>query len=194
MKHLVRRTAHLAFTLHIYFSMAGFVLVLLFAVTGLTLNHDDFGLGERSTSTTTIIVPRAMVDSPDQQAIEKYLRRSLRLESASMKFRADDGQIDVTFTAPAARTEVTIQRADGSARVEQESRGWLARLDDLHKGLDSGTTWGWVIDVTAILLILSSLTGIITLVSLPKRRTTGFVAAGVVAALLGAIYWFAVPR
>jgi len=51
MKRLVRDAAHLAFTLHIYFSMAGFVLVLLFAVTGLTLNHDDFGWSEPTTST-----------------------------------------------------------------------------------------------------------------------------------------------
>jgi hypothetical protein len=194
MKRFVRHAAHLAFTLHIYFSMAGFVLVLLFAVTGLTLNHDDFGLSEPQTSTSALMVPRELLDRADKDAVGAYLRRTLGLQSPAMKFRADDDEIEVTFTAPAERTQVMIRRADGTARVERESRGWLAKLDDLHKGLDSGIAWRWVIDITAVLLMLSSLTGIVTLVSLPKRRVMGFVAGGVAAALLAVVYYLAVPH
>jgi uncharacterized protein len=194
MKRLVREATHLAFTLHIYFSMTGLVLVLLFAVTGLTLNHDDFGWSEPTTSTTTLALPRSLLDRPSQGAIGQYLRGALSLQSPAMKYRADDDEIDVTFTAPGSRTQVMIHRADGTARVESESRGLFAKLDDLHKGLDSGNVWRGVIDITAVLLILSSVTGIITLVSLPKRRVVGFVAGAVVAAVLVVVYLLAVPR
>jgi uncharacterized protein len=194
MKRFVRETAHLAFTLHIYFSMAGLVLVLLFAVTGLTLNHDDFGWSEPTTSTTMMTLPRSLLDRPSQDAIGQYLRGALSLQSPAMKYRADDDEIDVTFTAPGSRTQVMIHRADGVARVESESRGLFAKLDDLHKGLDSGNVWRGVIDITAVLLILSSITGILTLVSLPKRRVTGFLAGAVVGVVLAVVYWLAVPR
>jgi hypothetical protein len=39
MKHIFRVVTHCGLLVHIYVSMAGFTLVLLFAVTGLTLNH-----------------------------------------------------------------------------------------------------------------------------------------------------------
>jgi len=51
-----------------------------------------------------------------------------------------------------------------------------------------------VIDITAVLLILSSITGIITLVSLPQAARLGFVAGAVVAAALIVVYLVAVPR
>ena len=166
----------------------------LFAVTGLTLNHDDFGWSEPTTSTTTLTLPASLLDRPSQEAIGQYLRGVLGLQSPAMKYRADDDEIDVTFTAPGSRTQVMIHRADGAAQVESESRGLFAKLDDLHKGLDSGNVWSGVIDITAVLLILSSITGIVTLVSLPKRRVMGFVAGGSVAAVLAIVYWLAVPR
>jgi hypothetical protein len=163
-------------------------------VTGLTLNHDDFGWSEPMTTTTTLTLPPSLLDRPSQEAIGQYLRGALGLQSPAMKYRADDTEIDVTFTAPGSRTQVMIHRVDGGARVESESRGLVAKLDDLHKGLDSGNVWRGVIDITAVLLILSSITGIVTLVSLPKRRVMGFVAGAVVAAGLVVVYLLAVPR
>ncbi len=52
MKHAVREVARWGLTLHIYISMTGFLLVLFFAVTGLTLNHDNFGLDGPRVATT----------------------------------------------------------------------------------------------------------------------------------------------
>ena len=47
MRHVVRVVGHWGLLLHIYISMAGFTLVLLFAITGVTLNHEDFGGANR---------------------------------------------------------------------------------------------------------------------------------------------------
>jgi hypothetical protein len=75
-----------------------------------------------------------------------------------------------------------------------ETRGGVGILNDLHKGTETGRAWRWIVDVTAVLIGFSALTGIVTLVSLPKRRTLGLVTtlAGAVAVLL--IYWLYVPR
>jgi hypothetical protein len=78
--------------------------------------------------------------------------------------------------------------------VEAETRGLLGKLGDLHKGQDSGRAWKWLIDVTAVLLTLSSITGIVTLLVLPKRRNLGLFVGLVSAGVLVAIYLVWVPR
>ena len=56
MKHIVRVAAHWALLTHIYISMAGLTLAMLFGVTGLALNHQDFGLSHPRVQTSTITV------------------------------------------------------------------------------------------------------------------------------------------
>lgn len=194
MKHIVRVVSHWGLLLHIYLSMAGFTLVLLFAVTGLTLNHQDFGWSEPKITTSSLALPLAMLSHPDQAELGNRLRETLNLNSQVSDYREDDSQIQVTFAVPGHRTLVTINRADGKAEVEQEARGLLGRLDDLHKGFDSGPAWYWIIDIAAILLTISSLTGMVTLLSLRARRRSGFIVASLGVTIVIVIYFVAVPR
>src|SRR5262249_5298686 len=175
MKHVVRVIAHWGLLVHIYSSMAGFTLALLFAVTGLTLNHQDFGWGEPRVAKSTIAIDENLLSNPDQASLEKCLREKLGVRSPVTDYHEDPDQIQMTFAAPGKRTTVILNRADGRADVETESRGLLGKLDDLHKGSDTGPVWYWAIDVTAALLIISSLTGMVTLLSLRARRRTGFI-------------------
>jgi hypothetical protein len=105
------------------------------------------------------------LDDPDQGKIEQYLREKLRIQSRSTDYHDDSDQIQMTFAIPGSRTVVTINRADGRGEVESESRGLLGKLGDLHKGFDTGKVWYWTIDVAAGLLIISSLTGMVTLLA-----------------------------
>jgi hypothetical protein len=99
----------------------------------------------------------------------------------------------MTFASPGARIVVTINRVDGSGQVERESRGFFGKLDDLHKGLDTGNVWSWTIDVAAILLVVSSLTGMVTLLALRARRRTGFIVCGLGVLTILIIYGLWVP-
>src|SRR5262245_52786852 len=174
MKHVVRTVAHWALLIHVYVSMAGFTLALLFGGTGLALNHQDFGLSDPRTAKSEIVVDRHLVDSANEAALEQNLREQLGIQSRSTDFHDDPDQIQMTFAVPGARTVVTINREDGRGEVERESRGFLGRLGDLHKGFDSGKVWYWTIDVAAVLICVSSFTGIVTLLALRARRRTGF--------------------
>lgn len=193
MKHFLRVVSHWGLLLHIYVSMAGFTLVLLFAVTGLTLNHQDFGWGDPKIEMSTVDIPAATLEHPSRESMGKYLQETFHVKSAATDYREDDQQIQVTFAAPGHRTLVTIDRETRKAEVEIESRGILGRLDDLHKGFDSGRVWYWVIDITAILLTISSLTGMITLLSLRARRRSGFIIGGLGVAMVVVIYLVFVP-
>jgi uncharacterized protein len=193
MKHVVRVLAHWALLVHIYISMAGFMLALLFGATGLTLNHQDFGLSDPRMSTSEIAVDKTLIDTPDRAALEQSLRQQLGIRAPSTDYHDDPDEIVMTFASPGARTVVTINRADGKGQVEKESRGLLGKLDDLHKGFDTGHVWSWTIDVAAILLVISSLTGMVTLLALRHRRRIGFIVCGLGILTVLLIYALSVP-
>jgi uncharacterized protein len=194
MKHVVRVVAHWALLSHIYISMAGFALALLFGATGLTLNHQDFGFSEPSVARSEITLERNIVDNPDQAKVEQCLRKKLGIHSPSTDYHDDPDQIQMTFAVPGSRTVITINRADGRGEVERESRGFLGKLGDLHKGFDSGRVWYWTIDVAAGLLIISSLTGMVTLVALRARRRAGYTMCALGFLTVFAIYMIWVPK
>jgi hypothetical protein len=194
MKHIVRVIAHWALLAHIYISTAGFALAFLFGATGLTLNHQDFGLSNPRVSSSEIAVDQNLVNNADRAGLEQILRQKLGIRSSSTDYHDDPDQIQMTFAAPGARTIVTINRADGRGRVEKESRGLLGRLGDLHKGFDTGNVWFWTIDVAAVLLVVSSITGMVTLVALRARRRAGFTVCTLGILTVLAIYLIWVPR
>ena len=194
MKHIVRVIAHWALLMHIYISTAGFTLAFLFGATGLTLNHQDFGLSNPRVSSSEIAVDQNLVNNADRAGLEQILRQKLGIRSSSTDYHDDPDQIQMTFAAPGARTIVTINRADGRGHVEKESRGLLGRLGDLHKGFDTGNVWFWTIDVAAVLLVVSSITGMVTLVALRARRRAGFTVCTLGILTVLAIYLIWVPR
>jgi hypothetical protein len=191
MKHVVRKMGHWGLLLHIYLSMAGFTLVLLFAITGVTLNHEDFGWGQPRITRSTIRLPADVLERAEQATLGQHVRKTLGLRSPLTDYHADTDQIQLTFAAPGHRTVVTVNRSERMGEVENESRGLLGRLDDLHKGFDSGRLWFWIIDVTALLLTISALTGTVTLLYFRARRRSGFIVAalGVISIVMLYLIW-----
>jgi hypothetical protein len=194
MKHVVRTVAHWALLTHIYISMAGLTLAVLFGATGLALNHQDFGFSNPRITKSEIVLDKSLVAHTDQATIEHHLSKVLGIRSPSTDYHDDADQIQVTYAAPGARTVVTINRQDGRAEIEKESRGLLGRLGDLHKGFDSGTVWYWTIDVAALLIVVSSLTGIVTLLALRHRRRIGFTLGALGVLTVFVIYELWVPK
>jgi uncharacterized protein len=184
MKHVVRVVAHWALLVHIYVSMAGLTLAILFGATGLALNHQGFGLSDPRIATSQITLDKHLVDNPDQASLEQILRRQLGIRSPATDYHEDTDQIQMTFAAPGGRTTVTINRKDGKGEVETETRGFMGRFGDLHKG----------IDVAALLIVVSSLTGILTLLALRARRRTGFTVGMLGVLTVVAIYVIWVPK
>src|SRR5262245_38349596 len=122
MNHVVRVVAHWALLTHIYISMAGLTLAVLFGVTGLALNHQDFGFSDPRIEKSELVLDKSLLDHADQATLEQHLRDKLGIRSPSTDYHDDADQIQVTYAAPGARTVVTINRADGRADVEKESR------------------------------------------------------------------------
>ncbi len=73
--------------------------------------------------------------------------------------------------------------ATGDYDLAVTQQGFVAVMNDLHKGRDTGSGWRWVIDVSAGFLVLISVTGLVMQFFLRKRRRSALT----VAALGGAV-------
>jgi uncharacterized protein len=177
-----RRVSALARWLHIYLSMLSFALIFFFAVTGLTLNHADKFGDQVHTHQEKGQLDVRWVKTTDTLKIAKleiveYLRSKHGIKAALSDFRIDDAQIGVSFKGPGFAADAFIDRATGSYDLTRTSAGFVGLINDLHKGRDTGKIWSVVIDIAAILMTLVSLTGMILLLYIKRRRLSGLVLA-----------------
>ncbi len=74
---------------------------------------------------------------------------------------------------------------------ERTDRGWIAYLNDLHKGRNTGTAWSWFIDLFAVASLVFCLTGLVLLQLHARHRpmTWPVTGMGLVIPLLLALYF-----
>ena len=175
--------------------MVSFAILFFFAVTGITLNHAEWFSGEAVTKQVKGKVRPEWVKPKDVAKLEisEYLRKTHAIKSALSDFRVDDSQISVSYKGPGYTADAFVDRDTGSYELTETRQGIVAVLNDLHKGRDTGTAWAWIIDVSAFLMTLVSLTGLILIFFLQKRRMSGLIAVGIGAILCWVVYLIWVP-
>jgi uncharacterized protein len=191
-----RRAAALARWLHIYLSMASFTILLFFAVTGLTLNHPDWFAQQQITVQSQGAVDNGWVlpgRDPAKFNIAEYFRVRQGIQGAVSDFRVDESECDISFKGPGYAADVVIERSSGQYRLTVTRMGLAAVLNDLHKGRDTGHVWAQVIDLSAVLMTFVSLTGMVLILFLYKRRLSGLMVLGSGAVLCVLVYRFCVP-
>lgn len=193
---------------HIYVSMCGFLAMLFFSFTGITLNHPTWFGGEsfRNTSVKGKL-PLEWV-GPDfetsgstadpavptgQLRISEQLRENHHLRGKITEFRVDEEECLVAYKGPGYSADVFLDRRTGGYDISIVEHGIIAKWNDLHKGRDSGNPWSVLIDVSAIVMIVSALTGVGMLVFIKRKRKSGFITAGVGAIIFIIFYVFFVP-
>jgi hypothetical protein len=185
--------------LHTYLSMFGLAALLFFSLTGITLNHPRlFFDGVSATSEAEGRVEAGWLGGPGtggdpgagvkKLEVVEHLRREHGLRGALASFTTDEDECVVTFKGPGYSADAFIRRPDGRYRLTEERRGVVAVLNDLHKGRDTGPVWSAVVDLSAALTALASLTGLFLLFYVKRRRAPGLLTAMVGAALLAAAF------
>jgi hypothetical protein len=196
--------------LHIYLSMFGLAAVLFFSVTGITLNHPDwvFGQVERRREAggqldlAWLRRPTGALSTPAGEPADRsnevarleiveHLRKTQSVRGALAEFRVDDGELIVAFKGPGYSADAFVDRESGHYSLTEIDHGLVAFLNDLHKGRDTGAAWSVVIDLSAGLMTLISLTGLVLLFYLKLRRVPGVVVAivGTIVLLLVFRFW-----
>jgi uncharacterized protein len=180
-KFIVRkRTAAFSRWLHLYLSMLCFLIVLFFSVTGLTLNHVEWFDGKQVEKKFEGSLPVDWVNNPDTSKIKKleiveFFRNKYGIKGYVSDFLIDDEQCSLSFKGPGYSADAFINRKDGTMQLTELRLGLVAVLNDLHKGRDSGKGWSWLIDISAIFLTLVSLSGLLMLFFLRKKRLNGLI-------------------
>jgi len=157
--------------------------MLLFTVTGITLNH-------ASSITATPVVTQTMAPVPPelqaQIAVAKadgkqpvspelaaWLAKEFRVSPPESPAEWSESEVYISLPRPGGDGWASIDRAKGIAKYERTDRGWIAYLNDLHKGRHTGPAWMYFIDVVAIAFLIFTFTGFILLQThAPKRPST----------------------
>ena len=180
--------------LHIYLSMASFGILFFFAITGLTLNHAEwFAKQQHTIQLRGSIDAKYLAKDVAKLEIVEQLRNAHGIRGAVKDFRIEDAECTVAFKGPGYAADAFIDRATGRYELTETRMGLFAVLNDLHKGRDTGTAWAWMIDLSAVLMTLVSLTGLLLIFFLQKKRLSGLLAAGAGALLCYFAYLAWVP-
>ncbi|HEY8968801.1 MAG TPA: PepSY-associated TM helix domain-containing protein [Puia sp.] len=182
--------------LHIYLSMLSFAVVFFFAITGLTLNHAERFNGQMHVREKKGKVDRNWTNAQDTLKIGKLqivesLRRENSITAPLRDLRIDDAQIGLSFKGPGYEADVFVDRETGEYELTETSGGLIGIINDLHKGRDTGTAGSVFVDISAILLALVSLTGLLLLLFLRRKRLSGLLVAafGLILCWLVYVIW-----
>jgi len=149
---------------------ASLVGMILFAVTGVTLNHAAQIPAEPVTVEQTAILPAPLqqrlagfpeeTTDPVPDAVARWAAQALDAEIAGKPTETTPEEVYVALAMPGGDGWVTIDRSTGEALHEKTTRGWIAYLNDLHKGRNAGVVWYWFIDVFAVACVIFAVTGL----------------------------------
>lgn len=170
-------------TWHWMSSALSLIGLLLFTITGITLNHAAEIEGSPVVTTRESQLPAALLpaiapdDPPDAKkplppAIASWLGKELEVRTDGIaEWSADE--VYLALPRPGGDGWVSLDRATGAVQTENTDRGWISYLNDLHKGRNSGTVWKWFIDIFAGACLVFAFTGLFLLqLHAAKRRST----------------------
>jgi hypothetical protein len=183
--------------IHVYVSMALLLLMLFFAVTGITLNHPNwFSQADQEPKREQVPIPAYLlpVNAQDSQwrlAAGHWLKSEWAMDMASADI--DEDEISLVSKGPGTYRSLTLDLLDSQAYVETLDYGVVAVVNDLHKGRNTGTAWAWILDLSAVLIILFSLTGAYLLLPQTKRLKKSLLYMVLVSSSCGLVYVYFVP-
>jgi hypothetical protein len=194
-----RRIAALSRWLHIYVSMVSFGILLFFAVTGFTLNHAEalFGAAPVPQESRGTVNPAWLGTGPGgtvaKLEIVEHLRRAHGVRGLVGEFRLEEATCTIGFKGPGYTADAVVDRTTGKYELRETRMGFVAVINDLHKGRDTGAGWSLVVDLSAGLMVLVSVTGLVLILFIRRRLAAGLLtaAAGTLASYLA--YLWLVP-
>lgn len=157
--------------------------MLLFALTGITLNHAGQIESKPVVSTREAKLPPDLLGQlAAKPAVSKdalpgdiraWISKQMSVDIAGRDAEWSARDIYVSLPRPGGDAWLNIDRSSGDISYEVTDRGWIAYLNDLHKGRHTGVAWSWFLDIFAVACFVFCLTGLLLLqLHSTKRPTT----------------------
>ncbi|WP_439543666.1 PepSY-associated TM helix domain-containing protein [Hyphomicrobium sp.] len=176
------------------------ISMLLFAITGITLNHSSAFESKAATTTAEgTLAPDALSGlsagpksgrAGVSAALAAAVAATIGVDVAGREAEWTDGEVYVSLPRPGGDAWVSIERDSGKVTYEKTDRGWISYLNDLHKGRHTGQAWSLFIDAFALVSVVFCVTGLLLLQMYANGRpsTWPVVAAGLAIPVLLALF------
>ncbi len=199
-KYKLSRSQRWVRPLHAYSSMLMLFILLFFTLTGLTLNNRQW-LPTPSIS-KGVELPLAEIfsdvvfqaDTAQQQGLEvwQWLKNKQGLSDGELnvEWYADEALLLLDVKRPGGYTAVEVFPEEQLVWYENQKLGWMAVVNDLHMGRYSGKAWSWFIDLSALVMLLFTLTGFWLVLFHPKRRSRTLLLSGLGTLLMVVLYFW----
>lgn len=172
--------------------------MLLFAATGITLNHAAKIEAKPAVVNHKLDMPVQMLqelgDRQDGNAalprpVSKWLSDALSVSIGERSAEWSADEIYLSMPAPGADAWLSIDRETGAVEYESTRRGWVSYFNDLHKGRNAGPAWSWFLDIFAVACLVFCITGLflLHLHARQRRMTWPLVGLGLMVPLLIAL-------
>lgn len=178
--------------------------MVLFSVTGITLNHAADIPGAPVVVRSEAVLPAPLLaelqavakraaddgtaaDLPD--AVSRWLAETLDVRTSGAAVEWSEDEAYLSLPRPGGDAWINVELATGRVERETTDRGVISYLNDLHKGRHTGFAWSLLLDVFAIACLLFSLTGLwlLHLHSRGRRLTWPLVGFGLLMPVLVAV-------
>jgi uncharacterized protein len=183
-----------------WISAAGCLIgMILFSITGLTLNHANWVAAKPQVESHKARLPEALRDELQKLAADKtdskgalpaaavdWLDDEMSIRATGREAEWSEDEIYVSLPRPGGDAWATLSLETGEVTHEVTDRGWISYFNDLHKGRNAGPAWSLFIDVFAIAALVFASTGLLLLKmhSTHRPATWPMVGLGLVLPLL----------
>lgn len=161
--------------------------MLLFAITGITLNHAGSISATPTVVASNAVLPPELLaqlgdveasNAPLPAAVAAEAKDLVDLDASGRPGEWSDEEVYVALTRPGGDGWISIDRATGAIESERTDRGWISYFNDLHKGRNAGSAWFWFIDIFAVACVVFTITGLLLLQLHAKNRPTTWPMVG----------------
>ena len=158
------------------------VALLLFTVTGITLNHAHQIPATPRTDSAHASLPAPLLESlrdtatqssdraPLPPPLRAFLADAFDLRTGTREAEWSAEEIYLSLPRPGGDAWLAIDLDSGQVEYERTDRGWISWLNDLHKGRNTGPAWRWFIDVFALACLVFSISGLWLLFRHARQR------------------------
>lgn len=161
--------------------------MLLFAVTGFTLNHAGQIESKPKVQTREAQLPADLLEKLQQAQklngqsaiknevtlpadVDGWLAQQIKVSAKGFAVEWSEDEAYVPLPRPGGDAWLRVDLKDGAVEYETTDRGWISYLNDLHKGRNSGAAWSLFIDIFALGCVVFCITGLLILKMHAQRR------------------------
>lgn len=165
--------------------------LLVFAFTGITLNHaaeieakpnrvsKDITLSAPALASLKTLPLEQKANAPAARnvhlprAVQQELIEKLKVNPDRLPLELSPSEVYIAMPRPGGDAWVSLDRKEGLVTYEVTKRGTISFLNDLHKGRGTGKGWALIIDVLGVFCVIFAFTGLgLMMLHAPKRPST----------------------